>query len=328
MIANPDGNLHVYMLNVGQGDTSIIVSPQGKVIVIDATQPDKLIRLLDDLGLDGNVEHLIITHPHDDHFRGGNRLVKENTVLEATLAPFWHEFGMGPPTYRKLVERLANQKTKTTFLAGYSRWYPDGTLTSPAPGGAVEVDPNAPYLEILGPTNGLVRMLEDAKIFNANHLTIMTRLTWGRFRMISTGDAQMENWGHFDNERLMEDKCQVLRAAHHGSPNGTQWERLTRLGSSKVIVSSDPGGGHHLPDLTATAIFAKYDSVDHQMATVTRDTGTIHLRVRASGAHSLESYGDGSSEKVDLSAGVPLTETSNPTDWTALLESRVAGLSP
>jgi len=326
MIANPDGNLHVYMLNVGQADTSIIVSPRGKVIVIDATRPDKLIRLLDDLGLDGTIEHLIITHPHDDHFRGGNRLVKEKSIEEATLAPFWHEYGMGPPTYRKLIERLGSQESNTTFLSGYSRWYPDGTLTRPPAGGNPEIDPDAPYLELLGPTNGLVRMLEDAKIFNANHLTIMARLTWGRFRMIITGDAQMENWSYFDNERLMEDKCQVLRAAHHGSPNGTQWERLNRLGPSKVIVSSDPGGGHHLPDLTATAIFTKFDSIDRQMATITRDTGTIHLRVKATGTHTLERYGDGSSANVDLTAGVALTEASNPTDWAALLDNRVADL--
>lgn len=266
-------------------------------------------------------------------FRRGRRGVNGHfqprddlTIEEATVAPFWHEYGMGPPTYRKLIARLAGQQTNTTFLSGYSRWYPDGAMTRPPAGGNPEINPDALYLELLGPTNGLVRMLEDANVFNANHLTIMTRLTWSDFRMISTGDAQMENWSYFDIERLMEDKCQVLRAAHHGSPNGTQWERLNRLGPSKVIVSSDPGGGHHLPDLTATAIFAKFDSVDRQMATVTRDTGTIHLRVTAAGNYTLERFGDSSSANVDLTAGVPLTEATNPTDWAGLLNDRVNNL--
>lgn len=326
MIVNPDGNLHAYMLSVGQADTSVIVSPQGRVIVIDATRPSKLLRLLDDLGLDGTVEHLIITHPHDDHFRGGNRLARDRTIEEATVAPFWHDFGMGPPTYRELIARLAGQQTNTTFLSGYSRWYPDGALTTPPPGQDPQIDPNAPYLELLGPTNGLVSMLEGANIFNTNHLTIMTRLTWRNFRMISTGDAQMENWGYFDNERLMEDPCQVLRAAHHGSPNGTQWERINRISPSQVIVSSDPGSGHRLPDLTATAIFAKFDSVAGQMATITVDTGTIHLSVTSGGNRTVESFGDAPAQNVDLNAGVPLTEGSNPTDWAALLNDRVADL--
>ena len=64
MINNPDGNLHVYMLSVGQADTSVIISPEGRVVVIDATRPTKLLQLLDDLvpsvwkidRVDGNAE--------------------------------------------------------------------------------------------------------------------------------------------------------------------------------------------------------------------------------------------------------------------------------
>jgi beta-lactamase superfamily II metal-dependent hydrolase len=144
--------------------------------------------------------------------------------------------------------------------------------------------------------------------------------------MIITGDAQMENWSYFDTERLMEEKCQVLRAAHHGSPNGTQWERIDRLGASQIIVSSDPGSGHHLPDLTATAIFAKFDSVAGQMAALTVDTGTIHLRVTSGGHRMMERYRDRPNQNVDLSEARSLTESTNPTDWAALLAQRVADL--
>jgi hypothetical protein len=144
--------------------------------------------------------------------------------------------------------------------------------------------------------------------------------------MIITGDAQMENWAFFDRERLMEDKCQVLRAAHHGSPNGTQWERINRLSPSLVVVSSDPGGGHQLPDLTSTAIFTKFDSVNGQMAVITRDTKTIHLVVDPLGNITYERYSDDSSSNVDLSSPTVFNELSNPTDWVSLLNDRVANL--
>ncbi|MHC4429097.1 MAG: ComEC/Rec2 family competence protein [Planctomycetota bacterium] len=326
MINNPDGDLHVYMLSVGQADTSVIVTPQGRVVVIDATRPTKLLGLLGDLGLDGTVEHLVLTHPHNDHFSAGNRLAQDLIINEAMVAPFWHEFGMGPPTYRKLIVRLRDRGTNTTFLSGYSRWYPDGALTRPADGSDPELDPDKPFLELLGPNNGLVRQLEEANVFNTNHLSIMTRLTWHNFRMISTGDAQMENWDFFDRERLMRHSCQVLRAAHHGSPNGTQWERINRLSPSQVIVSSDPGSGHHLPDVTATAIFTKFDSENGQMAVITLDTGTIHLTVNAAGTRTLECFHDTPSGNVDLNNGTALTEVSNPTDWAGLLAQRVADL--
>ncbi|MFN2224607.1 MAG: MBL fold metallo-hydrolase [Chloroflexota bacterium] len=325
MTARQDGNLHVYMLSVGQADTSVIVSPKGTVIVIDATRPSKLLRLLSDLGSNGTIEHLVITHPHDDHFSGGNSLANNSTIEHATVAPFWHEFGMGPTTYRRLIGRLEAQGTNVAFLSGYSRWYLDNALMDdPAGGGDPVIDPNAPYLELLGPTNGLVRLLEEANIFNTNHLSIMTRLAWRNFRMISAGDAQMENWSFFDQERLMEDRCHVLRAAHHGSMNGTQWERIDRLNPIELIVSSDPAGRHHLPDLIGAANLTKFDSMDNRMAVMTRDSGSIHLTVTAGGKRTFECFGDDPAANVDLGAAALLDHQTNPTDWPGLLNDRVA----
>ena len=326
MAATADQNLHVYMLSVGQGDTSVIVSPEGNVLIIDVMRPTKVLRLLDDLGNDNNIEHLVITHPHSDHFSGANRLATDRTILKATVAPFWHEFGMGPTTYRRLMDHLDRQGTNVTFLSGYSRWYPDGALTTPPPGQAPEIDPNKPFLELLGPTNGLVRTLEEANIFQTNHLSIMSRLTWRNFRMISAGDAQMENWSFFDHERMLVDKCQVLRAAHHGSANGTQWERINRLSPSQVIISSDPDATHDLPDLSGAAIFAMFDNENGQFATITRDTGTIHLRVTPGGTRTLRMYGDTPTGNVNLASATVLSEISNPTDWRALVNDRIEAL--
>lgn len=325
MAVTADGNLHIYMLSVGQADTTLIVSPEGKLIIIDARRPGKIIDLLNQLGFDGTIEHLIITHPHGDHFSGANRLALDFDVLEATVAPFWHEFGMGPPTYRQLMGRLDARGANVTFLSGYSRWYPDGAMTIPEAGQYPEIDHGAPYLELLGPTNGLVRMLEDANVFEANHLTIMSRLTWGNFMMVSAGDAQMENWAFFDHERLLEERCQVLRTAHHGSSNGTQWERIDRLSPSLVVISSDPASKDELPDLGSTAIFAKFDHEDGQMAVITQDSGTIHLTVDGAANRTLVRYDDPPGSDVILMP-IELDEGSNPTDWVRLLNDRITGL--
>jgi len=314
------------MLSVGQGDTTVIISPQGNVIIIDAMRPMKVLRLLNDLGSDNTIEHLVVTHPHADHYSGCNRLARDLNILEATVAPFWHEFGMGPQTYRRLIGRLDDQDTNVTFLSGYGRWYPDGAMTTPPPGQDPEIDPNKPFLELLGPTNGLVHMLENANVFQTNHLSIMSRLTWRNFRMINAGDAQMENWSFFDHEQMLEDRCQVLRTAHHGSANGTQWERIDRLSPRQLIVSSDPESTHDLPDLSGAAIFAEFDSANGRIAAITKDTGTIRLRVTPGGSRTLRMYGDSPADTINLAAATPLTEVSNPTDWRALLNDRVQGL--
>ncbi len=325
MIKNPDGNLHIYMLNVGQGDTTIIISPQGRIAVIDAKNPDKIIDLLEKLDWDKTIEHLIITHPHTDHFSGANRLADPTkyTVEEATFAPFWHEFGMGPPTYRKLVNKLEqSKKTKMNFISGYSRFYPDPLLKKTGDQDPA-IDPDAPYLELLGPTNGLICQLEDAKVFKTNHLSIMSRLTWKKFRMIISGDAQMENWGPFDNERLLEEKCSLLRAAHHGSSNGTQWERLDRLNPGMIVISSDPDHGHHLPDLASAAAFAKFDIEAGRFAVITRDSGTIHVEIRPDRSRQLSYFEDKVDENANLNNNHDLDEMSNPTIWVNLVQDRV-----
>ncbi len=326
----PDGFLHIYMLNVGQGDTTIIVSPGGSVTIIDAVKPAKIRALLDDLDNDGHIEHLIVTHPHSDHYSACNNLVSGNNnapalnIDKATLAPFWHAFGMGPPTYGQFIDRLERKETDINFLSGYSRWYPDGVMMTPAQGLAPILDPDKVFLELLGPTNDLVRLLEDSKTFNTNHLSIMCRLTWRNFRMIITGDAQMENWAPFDEERLLEHKCQVLQASHHGSKNGTQWERIDRLNPSTIIVSSDPELSHELPDLVGSAIFSKFDSFNNKFACITSDTGTIHLQVSVNGDRTFEMMGDTRTSTVFNPT--PLNEVLNPTNWLPILQDRVDNL--
>jgi competence protein ComEC len=322
----PDGNLHIFMVNVGQGDTTVIITPKGNVIISDVMRPSKIVKLLSDLGLQSgeSIAQLIITHPHTDHFSGGNRLVNNFEIRQATVAPFWHTFGMGPPTYQRLIGRFFDDETNVTFLSGYSRWYPDGAMKDNIDDSQPEVDPNAPFLEMLGPTNGLIRMLEDANVFNTNHLSIMLRLQWRNFRMIIGGDAQMENWAYFDQERMLEDKCQVLRTSHHGSSNGTQWERLDRLNPSLVIISSDPGRGHMLPDLTSSAVFFRYDNSNTRIAVTTVDSGTIHLEVKPNGTRTMRCFHEAPDDLINLSASELLTAQKNPTDWSALLNLRIS----
>ena len=146
-----DGNFHIYVVNVGQGDTSVVISPGGSVTVIDAYRPDKLVDLLrNKLNNDGNIEQLVISHPHSDHYSGANRLAVDFNIGRALLCPYWHSGGMGPPSYRALVNRLDVSGTQITFLSGYSRWFPDAFFV-PNPGnGDSDLDNDAPYYEFLG----------------------------------------------------------------------------------------------------------------------------------------------------------------------------------
>ena len=71
---------------------------------------------------------------------------------------------------------------------------------------------------------------------------------------------------------------------------------------------------------------ATFDSENGQIAAITLDTGTIHLRVPNSGRRTMEMFREAPAANIDLTAGSPLSELTNPTDWRTLLNTRVEGL--
>jgi competence protein ComEC len=285
---------------------------------------------LHDLGLPvgDEIDLLLITHPHLDHYGGAGRLVREHPVLQAVFAPFWNTFGMGSSMgYPQLVADLHRRGAKCQFLSGYARVYPDNVAAAPGPPGA-GLAPGALCLEMLGPTNALVHSLEDQTQFDTNHLSIMSRISWGDIGVVIAADAQMENWAVFDNERMMKDGCDILRAAHHGSGNGTQWERLFRLKPDLTVVSSDLSVGHGLPDVTGAAVFARYtlaNPILHPVA-LTGDSGTIEVVVDAVGAVDVHRFGEAHHQYVNLASSSTLDWRSNPTDWKRVLRVKARRL--
>lgn len=322
MPVQPSGNLTIYVLNVSQADTSVIITPQGNILIIDAVRPDKLVNLLGDIGLNDNDEiaELIITHPHVDHFSGANRLIDKYNIKSVTLSPFWNKYGTGPPSYRTMINEIERKRIPVDFISGYSRFYPDTDSYSTQS----NIDPKDFYIELLGPSNNLIGGLERCGNLDTNHLSIMSRLNWKNFRMIFAADAQMENWACFDQEGMLESNCNILRTAHHGSCNGTQWERLYRLKPRCVIVSANPDKSHNLPDLIGTSIFAKYSlhnssNEPKKIVALTSSTGSIRITKSYQGRYKLECFKEEPDDYIDINTPKNLSWSSNPTDWETLL---------
>ncbi len=304
--------LGIYLLNVGQADTSVVVTPAGNLVVIDAYRPQKLKEMLLALRPDGKIAHLIITHPHADHYQGADMLLTSFDVQRVTLAPFWHE--PGPPGYHALINKMGLLGTPVHFLSGYERAFPDG--------GTYPAFDDQLMLEMLGPANSALDLLSDEGVLTPNHLSIILRLTYGRFSAVIAADAQMENWDHFDREGMFGRGCDVLRAAHHGSKRGNQWERLERLDPKLVVVSSDPAGQHELPDVVGSAIFMELNKSGGRQVALTHSTGTIRIEVPSADGpgFAVTAYGEGPGDAVFAQPAGPLPAT----DWAALLQHRLA----
>lgn len=316
MPINTNGNLWIFCLNVGQADTTIVATPGASVIIIDAVKPDKVERLLTDLGFGpgDRIHHLVVTHPHSDHYSGVQRLVNNYPIDHVTLSSLW-QYDENKPGYNNIINLIDDHGIPVTFLAGYMQHYPDDTPFR---------DPDTPCLELLGPSNQLIQDLKQANKLNTNHRSVMARLQWQGFIMVIAADAQMENWAHFDAEQMLDAPCDVLRSAHHGSPRGTQFERLERLAAEFVVVSSHPDHDDKLPDLVGCAAFRKYSNASSQpVVALTHNTGTIRFDVGATGRYTAVRYGDTMYADVDLQGSQPLDFGSNPTKWDDLLNSKI-----
>jgi competence protein ComEC len=315
MAIDTNGELWVFCLNVGQGDTTVILTPGNKVIIVDAMKPDKTTRLLEDLGLaDGDpLHHIVVSHPHSDHYSAVVRLLNTYAVGGLTLASL-RRVTNTTAGYNDILNTAIQKSVPLSFLSGYTQLFPDGNPVDA---------PDTPKLELLGPSNQFIEDLHQARALNTNHYSIIARLIWKQFRMVIAADAQMETWAHFDSEQMMEEACSVLRTAHHGSANGTQYERIDRLAPRAIIVSSELAGADKLPDLIGCAVYLRYaeKSFDPLIA-LTDDVGTVKIAVDPAGNRTFFAYGDSKNQNVDLTAPQPLT-AANDSDWEAHTRSRM-----
>jgi competence protein ComEC len=62
----------IIFFDVGQGDSVLIITPGGKIILIDGGPDDKILRHLGEAlpFWKRNIDLLVITHTHDDHIVG------------------------------------------------------------------------------------------------------------------------------------------------------------------------------------------------------------------------------------------------------------------
>ncbi len=322
MAVNTNGHLWIYCLNVGQGDSTVVATPGGNILIFDAVNPKKIISLLDDLNVDNDdpIEQIVVSHPHLDHYSGANGLLNNyNQVAGLTLSSLWRVDDT-TPKYNNIINTAVSKKIPLHFQAGYSQLYPDESPVA---------DPETLLVELLGPSNHFIEDLFQSGDLDTNHYSIIGRLNWQGFRMVIAADAQMESWAHFDSEQMLDASCTVLRAAHHGSANGTQFERVNRLSPRLIVVSSDPDGKDEIPDLIGSAVFLRFTALSNPPLVALTDnqvgpkTGSIKIDVSPSGNFDVFHYGDGRKENIDLNNPVPLDVANNPTDWKALTQAKM-----
>src|SRR3954454_4997457 len=86
LFAGPaDGRLDLYWIDVEGGAATLLVTPAGETVLIDTgnpgrRDPDRIVKTVSEVAGMKQIDHLIITHYHGDHYGGALTLVDQLPV--------------------------------------------------------------------------------------------------------------------------------------------------------------------------------------------------------------------------------------------------------
>ena len=246
--------LDVVFLDVGQGDATLIHTPGGRAVLVDAGLRSPyvdhgartVLPHLQRYGID-RLDALVLTHADADHIGGAASLLRSVPVGRLVVNGAQGESDL----WREVMA--------TADSAGVP-------VQPVRAGDTLAVDP-AVRLRVLGPTGGASGSPNDASVVLA--------LRHGRTRWLLTGDAERSGEAalvdHFD-DWLGAD---VVKAGHHGSRTSSTPALVAAAGRpSFAVVSVAERNRYGLPD---EGPLARWTATGARVL-LTSDEGAIWLR--------------------------------------------------
>lgn len=233
-------DLKIHHINVGQGDCTLIVSPTGKTVLIDAGNnglgTSNVLPYLQSLGV-ATLDYVVTTHYHADHMGGSDEVINGITGLQ-----------VGTVYDRGTVHTVPTTVTYTTYVpAATSAVGGRQTLTA---GQIIDLGGGA-TLKCLA-TDGTV--LGTGAVPSAtsseNDLSNAWLLSFNEFRYFTGGDCGGETTYYADLETpisLVVGKVDAFKVNHHGSKYSTNQTFLNALNPTSGVIMVGNGNTYGHP---------------------------------------------------------------------------------
>lgn len=234
-------DLHIYHIDVGQGDATLIVSPEGRALLIDAGNTgkgnDTVLPLLNDLAIE-KLDYAVATHYDADHIGGLDEVlgvVPAEVVLDHGKPVKESE----TKAYRDYVA-AAGDARREIVLGEKLSFGPSVLVQCVAVRGEV-----------------YRRTVEDERELDENGCSVGLLVRHGGFDYFIGGD--LTGGGKSGNRKTVDVESavgslvgdlDVLKLNHHGSATSSNQSFLGRTRPEVAVVSVGNGGvnlGYHHP---------------------------------------------------------------------------------
>ncbi|HHY91424.1 MAG TPA: MBL fold metallo-hydrolase, partial [Clostridiales bacterium] len=211
--------LSVHFIDVGQGDCTLFVTPNGKTILIDAGEKsasDAIVNYIKGQGI-RKIDVVIATHPHSDHIGGMEDVIRAFDIGQVYMPKVMHT----TQTFENLLLALQEKGLKVkTAKAGVT----------------IDIDPDVEAV-MLAPHSEAYE--------NLNDYSAVLKVTYGNNSFLVTGDAEATS----EKEMLASGddlSADVLKVAHHGSSTSTTDEFLDAVhpAHAVILLGKDNDYGH------------------------------------------------------------------------------------
>ena len=230
-----DGKLKIFMLNVGQGDATLIQTGKQTILIdtSDSDERDLLVNELEKLSVT-KIDKLILTHPHADHIGSakalinpGKKEITANPYLEKISVAAVYDNGIAStsPLYKSYMKAIDTKGI---------------THESLKVGDTLDFG-NSIKFKILYPTAELVEAVNGGQKSDPNNESVVGKLTYKKFSMMFTGDAEKPVESELlANNKAKDLKCDVLKSGHHGSYTASTKDFVAAVNPSYVLISAGP----------------------------------------------------------------------------------------
>ncbi|ABX05409.1 MAG TPA: MBL fold metallo-hydrolase [Herpetosiphon sp.] len=255
--------LRIHVIDVDQGDSILIQTPQGMNALIDGGYDNGLaLEYLHQQGIQ-RIDHMIVSHPHADHIGG---LVEVLNSLE--VGSIWTSGAVHSTSYfENLLDAIDRQQV---------------------PYREVKTQESIPLGDL-----SLLVVRSEPQAGDLNDTSLILRLEYGQFSMLFTGDAEASSEVDVLQTTPNLLPATVLKVGHHGSYTSTTPAFALAVDPTLAIYSAGRNNSYGHPhqqtlttlcNLGATVygtdrhgtVVITSDGLEYQVQTAQRTTALCH----------------------------------------------------